>query len=172
MLRLAAMNRTTFIALALSVTVACDRPDPVADNAANLAVLPAPSEVNTSDPTGSPPPADAPTPPAPSSGPTTPAASIPAFLHGRWGLTPGDCTSTRGDNKGLLTVSADGLRFYESRAVPAGHVNASPDSFSAEYAFSGEGMEWKKFQTLELQGDKLVRTESNPTTSYTYARCR
>ena len=71
----------------------------------------------------------------------------------------------------MLTVSRDGLRFYESRAVPVANVNTSPDSFSAEYAFTGEGMQWKKFQTLELQGDKLVRTESNPTTSYTYARC-
>src|SRR5687767_670720 len=32
-----------------------------------------------------------------------PAAAIPAALHGRWGLTPADCTSTRGDAKGLLT---------------------------------------------------------------------
>ena len=50
-------------------------------------------------------------------------------------------------------------------------MNSSSDSFSAEYAFTGEGLRWTKYQTLELQGDKLVRTESNPTTSYTYARC-
>ena len=42
------------------------------------------------------------------------ATAIPASLHGRWGLTPADCTSTRGDAKGLLIVSADGLKFYES----------------------------------------------------------
>ena len=162
-----------FILIALTAaTVACGKTDPVADNATNSATLPAPAELNASDPSGAPPPPNATTPPSPSGGSTQAAAGIPAFLHGRWGLTPGDCTSTRGDNKGLLTVSADGLRFYESRAVPVGHVNASPDSFSAEYSFSGEGMQWKKFQTLELQGDELVRTESNPTTSYTYARCR
>src|SRR5688572_30753552 len=33
------------------------------------------------------------------------ASTIPASLHGRWGLTPADCTSTRGDAKGLLIVS-------------------------------------------------------------------
>ena len=161
-----------FIVIALiATTAACGQSNPVADNASNSAALPAPAELNASDPSGAPPPPNATTPPSPSDGSTQAAAGIPAFLHGRWGLTPGDCTSTRGDNKGLLTVSRDGLRFYESRAVPVGHVNTSPDSFSAEYAFTGEGMEWKKFQTLELQDDKLVRTESNPTTSYTYARC-
>jgi len=153
-------------------TAACGKSDPVADNVTNSAALPAPAEVNASDPSGAPPPPNATTPPSPSAGSTQAAVGIPAILHGRWGLTPDDCTSTRGDNKGLLTIAADGLRFYESRAVPVAHVNSSADSFSAEYAFTGEGMSWTKYQTLELQGDKLVRTESNPTTSYTYARCR
>ena len=150
---------------------ACGEAGPVADNALNSAALPAPAEANVSNPTGAPPPANSSAEAAPGAVASAAAAMIPAMLHGRWGLTPGDCTSTRGDNKGLLTISATELRFYESRAVPVGHVNRSADSFSAEYAFTGEGMEWKKYQTLELQGDKLVRTESNPTTSYTYARC-
>ena len=150
---------------------ACGKSDPVADNASNAAVLPAPAQANVSDPSGAPPPANSTAAAQPGTGAATAAAAIPAILHGRWGLTPADCTSTRGDNKGLLIVAADGLRFYESRAVPVAHVNSSSDSFSAEYAFTGEGMRWTKYQTLELQDDKLVRTESNPTTSYTYARC-
>ena len=101
-----------------------------------------------------------------------PAAAIPATLHGRWGLTPGDCTSTRGDNKGLLVVSGDGLRFYESRAVPSRNVKASADSISADFAFTGEGQSWTRYQALTLEDDKLVRTESSPMASFTYARCR
>jgi hypothetical protein len=100
------------------------------------------------------------------------AAAIPAALHGRWGLTPGDCTSTRGDAKGLLLVSNEGLRFYESRAVPAGNVQTSANSISADFAFTGEGQNWTKFQTLTLDDDRLVRTESSPMASVTYARCR
>lgn len=84
---------------------------------------------------------------------------------------PGDCTSTRGDAKGLLTISGSDLRFYESHAIPKGNVKTSADSFSADFAFSGEGMTWTRFQTLELQNGKLVRTESSPMASYTYARC-
>ena len=53
------------------------------------------------------------------------ATAIPASLHGRWGLTPADCTSTRGDAKGLLIVSADGLKFYESLGKPAGTLKTS-----------------------------------------------
>ncbi len=101
-----------------------------------------------------------------------PAAAIPAALHGRWGLTPGDCTSTRGDAKGLLLVSADGLRFYESRAIPVRNVESSGDSISADFAFTGEGQNWTKYQALALDEDKLVRTESSPMASFTYARCR
>ena len=164
------MKHAILIMLTIA-TAACGKTDPVAEDANDTAALPAPADANVSNPTGAAPPANSSAEAGVGTGSSTSAAAIPAFLHGRWGLMPGDCTSTRGDNKGLLTVGADGLRFYESRAVPVAHVNTSAESFSAEYAFSGEGMQWKKFQTLELQDDKLVRTESNPTTSYTYARC-
>jgi len=96
---------------------------------------------------------------------------IPAALQGRWGMTPGDCTSTRGDAKGLLIVASDGLRFYEAQAKPAQDVETSASSVSGDFAFTGEGMTWKKYQALTLQDGKLVRTESSPMTSYTYARC-
>ena len=96
---------------------------------------------------------------------------IPASLHGRWGMTPGDCTSTRGDNKGLLVVTAEGMKFYESRATPAGDLKTSPNSASGDFNFSGEGMTWKKYEALEIQNNKLVRTESSPMKSFAYARC-
>src|SRR5688500_4994135 len=30
--------------------------------------------------------------------------AIPAAFHGRWGMVPADCTSTKGDAKGLITI--------------------------------------------------------------------
>lgn len=152
---------------ALMSVVACSGRDPVADEA--NAVGPADVDVLTADEN-----VVAPTDEV-ENGSAEPvndsASTIPASLHGRWGLTPGDCTSTRGDAKGLLIVSAQSLKFYESLAKPAGPLKASPDSASGDFAFTGEGMTWKKFEALELQDNKLVRTESDPMASFTYARC-
>ena len=51
----------------------------------------------------------APASPVPSSSSTVAAdasgQTIPAALQGNWGLVPADCTSTRGDNKGLLRIT-------------------------------------------------------------------
>ena len=164
------MKRLFLILVALSAA-ACERRDPVAEEANDVAGLPAPVEANATDPSGAPPPPNASTPPRPGAGSSTAAAAIPAALHGRWGLTPGDCTSTRGDNKGLLTISAAGLKFYESRAVPTGNTQSSADSFSADFSFTGEGMTWTKFETLQRKGNELTRTESSPMASFTYAKC-
>ena len=164
------MKQFLLIPLALAA-VACGQSDPVADDANDTAALPAPSDANVSNPTGAPPPANSSAEAEPGAGATAAAAAIPAAFHGRWGLTPGDCTSTRGDNKGLLTVTASELRFYESRAVPSGNTQSSADSFSADFSFTGEGMTWTKYQTLERRGTQLVRTESNPMASFTYAKC-
>jgi hypothetical protein len=67
-------------------------------------------------------------------GAKAPAAAIPAALHGRWGMTPADCTSTRGDAKGLLTIGPADLRFYESRAIPAAKLERSPNSISGDFS--------------------------------------
>ncbi len=167
--------RAAAIACAIALSVGgCAERDPVADEANNIAGLP--SVDNVAGATNGTPSADGSAPtnvattPAVSS--PSPAAAIPAALHGRWGLTPGDCTSTRGDAKGLLVISADRLSFYESRAVPARNVQVSADSISADFAFTGEGQAWTKYQALTLEDDKLVRTESSPMASFTYARCR
>ncbi|HEY8592783.1 MAG TPA: hypothetical protein VIL42_07950 [Sphingomicrobium sp.] len=139
-------------------------PDPV-DNDANGASLPQPSTDRGPEAAGEAPTSDV----APVT--ATSAGSIPASLHGRWGLNPADCTSTRGDAKGLLTVSATELRFYESRAVPGADVVFDDDSVKGRFNFTGEGMEWSKFQALQVQGNKLVRTETDPAASFTYAKC-
>lgn len=103
---------------------------------------------------------------------TSANGAIPAALQGRWGLTPGDCTSPLSNAKGLMVVASKELRFFESRAVPDGNTVVRATSFNADFRFSGEGQTWVKFETLRLNGDKLIRTESNPAASFTYARCQ
>ncbi len=153
-----------FALTAIMSMVACSGRDPVADEAKNAAATPAQANVivpevaaNEANDVAA--------------EPRLTSTTIPSVLHGRWGLTPEDCTSTRGDAKGLLIVSPDQLKFYESVGKPAGELKISADSASGDYVFSGEGMTWKKYQVLEIQSGKLVRTESGPMASYTYARC-
>jgi len=149
----------------MSAILACSKRDPVAKEAINTAGLPAIDD-KVPDATGAPPETA-----TPATGPIAPAKTIPAALHGRWGLTPMDCTSARGDAKGLLVVGPSEVRFYESRAVPAQDAQSGTDSISGHFSFTGEGQTWTKFEALELKGAELVRTESNPTASFTYAKC-
>lgn len=159
--------------LVLSVTAlalsACAKRDPVADNLNQSGNVVA--AVNAANATAAAAANNAAAETAP--GTTGPAeiGAIPPALRGRWGMTPADCTSTKGDNKGLLVITGDQLQFYESRAVPAAQVQASANSLSGDFAFTGEGQQWTRFETLQLQDGKLVRTESDPMASYTYARC-
>ena len=165
------------IAISLSIALAlasCAKHDPVADEASNTAGLPSVDQVAGGKDGRASADGSAPT------NVTTPASAsaaagvvaIPAALHGRWGLTPGDCTSTKGDAKGLLLVTSGELQFYESRAVPAAHVATSDQSIGADFAYTGEGQSWSKFETLQIKKDKLIRTESSPMSSFTYARCK
>jgi hypothetical protein len=156
--------------MALSLA-ACSKRDPVADEANNAAaseidVLP-PDE-STATPTNE---LESGDDEPGNSDDNADGGNIPASLHGRWGLTPGDCASTRDDTKGLLIVSGDTLKFYESLGKPSPDLKTSGTSASGDFAFTGEGMNWKKYEVLELQNNKLVRTESDPMTSFTYARC-
>jgi hypothetical protein len=159
-----------FALTAIMSMVACSGRDPVADEADNAATTAAQEnaivpEVNEVAP------ANEGNTSTEEPGQALTSTTIPAAMYGRWGLTPGDCTSTRGDAKGLLIVSPNQLKFYESVGKPAGELKISADSASGDYVFSGEGMTWKKYQVLEIQSGKLVRTESSPMASYTYARC-
>jgi len=161
------------VSCALMVAVvACSKRDPVADDANNTAAIPVSSDAantatNAPDPTGAPPER-----PSVTTQTSDPTQIIPASLHGRWGLTPMDCTSTKGDAKGLLIVSATDLKFYESRAVPTQTAQSGADSITGDFNYTGEGQTWTKFESLKAKGDQLVRTESNPTASFTYARCK
>lgn len=96
---------------------------------------------------------------------------IPPAFQGRWGLVPADCTSTRGDNKGLMTVEADRLTFYESRATIGKMAVVSPTELKATLDFSGEGQTWQQETPLILEdnGNALTRTAEGQTLRY--AKC-
>ena len=97
--------------------------------------------------------------------------AIPSGLQGRWGLVPDDCTSTRGDAKGLLVVAGDKLTFFESRARLDKPGKATADSVTGEFAFTGEGQSWRKTVTLRLDKGALVRTEDDLPQPLRYQRC-
>ena len=160
------MARLLFLTLPLLSIAACGKPHPVDESQARATqMLP---QVNARAPTatGEPHVATAPGRALPAS-----AAQIPAALQGRWGLSPADCTTTHGDAKGLLIVSPGELRFYESRAVPASEVDSDSRSIVGNFAFAGEGQSWTKYEALKVDRNILVRTEMNPTASFSYAKC-
>ena len=103
---------------------------------------------------------ETPAPPA-ASDTAAPIAAIPAALQGRWGMVPADCTSTRGDAKGLLTIDGKTLQFYESVGT-LGQVKEHSDThLRAAFAFTGEGMSWTREEMLDVKdnGKTLVRQE-------------
>ena len=102
--------------------------------------------------------------------------SIPAQFHGRWGLTKADCTSTRGDAKGLLTINDARLTFYESKGTLAKVLGATDTSFDANYGFSGEGQSWERVERLKLVNANLNRRTDakagqEPPVDLMYERC-
>jgi hypothetical protein len=151
------------------VAGACAKRDPVAQGANEITSVPAHVKQPTPKPAGGPP--ENKTEPAGDQSTAAPEIKIPTGIQGRWGLTPGDCTSPLGDAKGLLVINGAELRFYESRAVPVGDVETDEASMTSNFRFAGEGQTWVKFERLQRSGDKLTRTETNPAASYTYAKC-
>ena len=124
---------------------------------------------------GTPPADDTPMPDFPE--PTAPAdgSAIPVAMQGRWGLVPEDCTSTRGDAKGLIVVNAQTIKFYESLATLEATKEATETRFAGTFGFTGEGQEWKVDEQLDLREDgKLVRSEQGEGAmpgSLVYAPC-
>ena len=160
------MFRLPFIScFALLAIAACSSRSPVdAEAKANVSLpeVNAPAPTATGEPHGNTVAASA-----------LPAAStkIPASLQGRWALTPSDCTSPPNRAKGLLVVTADDLHFYESRAAPASDVGKDASSMGGNFAFTGEGRSWTKYEALKFANHRLTRTEINPTASFSYAKC-
>ena len=161
------MFRVPFIScFALVAVASCSDREPVdkraAADAAALPMVNAAAPTATGEPHGTTE-AAKPLPP--------PAIAIPAAVQGRWGLTPAACMAGRPDSKGLLVVTAGALQFHESRAVPAVDVASDRGSISGKFAFTGDGRSWTKYEALKVRNRNLVRTEMNPTASFTYAKC-
>ncbi|MET1754656.1 hypothetical protein ABVV53_04170 [Novosphingobium sp. RD2P27] len=113
----------------------------------------------------------------------TPSASdaaaddaIPPAIHGRWGLVPADCTSKLGDAKGLLTVSARQLKFYESVAKLDRVKEVEGGRIRGAFTYSGEGQTWTQDVVLDVQdgGKTLIRRDYGKDAlpgPLTYTRC-
>lgn len=156
------------LTIAGAITLAsCGDPDPVAEEVENASHLPTINRSSAS-PTGAAPARGA---PAGNAVGTPVSGTIPVALRGRWGLSPGDCDVPTGEAEGMLIISSDELRFYESRARPAAKAQTSSNSISGDFAFTGEGTSWTRHLSLEIRGGRLVRTERNPVASYRYVRC-
>ena len=134
------------------------------DSAPGEGVTPAPDEPGQTSPAPSPRPAElnepktgGPMPPAPRVDIST--ATIPKTVQGRWGLVPADCTSTRGDAKGLLVIGPTSLTFYESRGTLGRVAERDASRIRATFAFEGEGQSWRRDQMLVSKDDgrTLVR---------------
>lgn len=98
---------------------------------------------------------------------------IPAAFRGRWGMVPADCTSTRGDAKGLVEIDANSIKFFESRGMLTKVTLDAPENFTGTFAFTGEGQSWTNSQNLKLTGSSniLVRGQTDVAETFTYKRC-
>ncbi len=94
---------------------------------------------------------------------------IPAQYRGRWGMVAADCTSTRGDAKGLITIGEGTVKFYESLATLKEQRPAITTSFSGRFGFTGEGQTWERVMTLTRTGETLRRADEEG--SFNYTRC-
>lgn len=94
----------------------------------------------------------------------TEMVEIPKSIRGRWGLVARDCTATAGEAKGLLTVSATQLTFYESVAALGKVTLADPNRMRGTFRYSGEGQSWIQDVALELQADgkTMIRRDFGP----------
>ena len=146
--------------------IACTQADPN-----NISIDEANNVSATSDVEALPPSDSAATPPEENSeagNEATPAATvIPAQYKGRWGMVPADCTSTRGDAKGLITIADKSIKFFEATATLREQRPAIATSFSGLYDFTGEGQKWQKAVTLTRTGDMLKRADDEGNYSYT-----
>ena len=169
------MNRFALPFAALSLAACSQQPTaqaPAGDSSEDSAA-PAPTATVTETATAT---ATITPSPTPSATDTAPAQSIPVAIRGRWGLVPGDCTSTRGDAKGLLVIDATTLKFYESVATLGAVSQSAPNSLRAMFDFEGEGMTWQGEVELDVEdaGATLVRTEYGENSApdpFHYSRC-
>lgn len=162
------MKSTCLILPALIALAACDNGTQGADQTADEAAAAGNLADNSSV---------APAPGQPTDTATPAPTELPTALRGRWGLVPGDCTSTRGDAKGLLTITDRKLEFYESVGTLDTIMDAEPTRVRATFDFEGEGMTWQREVVLDAQDDgaTLIRREYGEDAApepFRYTKCR
>jgi hypothetical protein len=148
----------------------CGGAGPVSENANNVAGLPD-SETNPPDEMTGAGDAESGTSARPSAPGGRSPVQIPATFRGTWGSNPIDCDPSSPNSDAILRVDANGLHFAGSTARPIANVDATPDFISGDFEFTAGGRTYRRFQSLQLQGKQLLRTESGPNASYTYIRC-
>lgn len=116
------------------------------------------------------------TPAKPETGAAGDGKAIPAAIRGRWALKVADCKARKGTDLTALTIDAVGLRFYESHGELVRVRESDANRITADYRFSGEGVEWNRRMQLDLAdgGKTLVRRDSGEGAaagSMRYTRC-
>lgn len=168
-------NLSRFALLATLALAACQQPaddiNITIDDQANNNVVSGPLDDNSAA-AGNAPGAS----PTNTASPATLPTQIPAMFHGRWGINRADCTSTRGDAKGLLIINDARLTFYESKGTIAKVLGATANRFDANFGFTGEGQTWERIERFTVVNDKLQRrtdaaTGQEPPVNLTYLRC-
>ena len=96
---------------------------------------------------------------------------IPAALQGRWGLTRADCAAKDGTRMGLVVLTADEVRFYESTAKPSRILERTDSRIRGEFDFVGEGGTWTNHMIWSAGGNKLTRVDSEEDSRQVYTRC-
>ncbi len=148
---------------------ACSDPSPQPDASASPSMAPVVSASEALAP---------PVAPGASSSAEAPAeASFPMAMRGRWGMNTADCDPARDDNKGLMTVGPDSVKFYESVGEIGVVAQRSESLVRAIFDYEGEGMEWKRDASYQLTdgGQTLILTEFGedvPEGPRRYSRCK
>ncbi|MCX7285882.1 MAG: hypothetical protein NTX28_17910 [Novosphingobium sp.] len=132
---------------------ACSDPSPAPDATATPSMAPIVSESEALAP---------PVAPGASASAAAPTeASFPMAMRGRWGMNAADCDPARADNKGLMTVGPNSVKFYESVGEIGVVAERSDTLVRATFDFEGEGMQWQRDARYELAdgGKVLILTE-------------
>lgn len=163
------MARCLFPALLAPLALAaCSDPSPEPTAAASPSLAPTVSESEALAP---------PVAPGASEAPGVGESSFPAAMRGTWGVNAADCDPARGDNKGMMTVAVNTVKFYESIAELGTLRDSSNTALRATFDYEGEGMAWQRDARFELAdgGKTLILTEYGedaPQGPRRYSRCK
>ncbi|NLR72578.1 hypothetical protein HGI47_17005 [Novosphingobium sp. ERN07] len=151
------------------VLAACSDPSPEPDASATPSMAPIVSESEALAPPVA--------PGASASASSLAETSFPMAMRGRWGMNAADCDPARADNKGLMTVGPNSVKFYESIGEIGVVADRSESVLRAVFDYEGEGMEWKRDARYELSdgGKTLILTEYGddaPQGPRRYSQCK